>query len=112
MLVSDIMTSPAVSVPPDMTLEDAYRILRNRGIRHLPVVEGGQLIGVVSDRDLRLATSTLAGSPFTPGSPVSAVMSREPTTADVSDPIEDVAFRMRVRKIGCLPVMNDGQLIG
>jgi acetoin utilization protein AcuB len=112
MLVRDIMSSPAVAIGPNVTLEDAFRILCDEGIRHLPVVEEGRLVGVVSDRDLRLATSVLALSPLSPTSPVSKVMSREPMTADVSDPIEDVAFRMRERKIGCLPVMDDGRLIG
>ncbi len=112
MLVRDIMSSPAVSIGPDVTLEGAFRILCDEGIRHLPVVEEGRLVGVVSDRDLRLATSVLALSQLPPTSPVSKVMSRLPMTADVCDPIEDVAFRMRERKIGCLPVMDEGQLIG
>jgi acetoin utilization protein AcuB len=112
MLVRDIMSSPAVCIPPAMTLQDAFRILCDEGIRHLPVVEEGSLVGVVSDRDLRLATSVLARSPLSPTSPVSKVMSREPMTADVSDPVEDVAFRMRERKIGCLPVMDGGRVIG
>ena len=112
MLVRDIMSSPAVAIGPDVTLERAFRILCDEGIRHLPVMEEGRLVGVVSDRDLRLATSVLALSQLPPTSPVSKVMSREPMTADVSDPIEDVAFRMRERKIGCLPVMDEGRLIG
>lgn len=112
MLVSDIMSTAVVSVPPEMTLKEAHGILRDRGIRHLPVVKGGRLIGVVSDRDLRLATSALLGSPLAADSPVSKVMSDQPATADVSDAIEDAAFRMRTRKIGCLPVMNGDQLVG
>ncbi len=112
MLVSDVMTASVVSVPPETTLKEADRILRDRGIRHLPVVKDGRLIGVVSDRDLRLATSCLLGSPLGPGAPVSKVMSEDPATADVSDAIEDAAFRMRTRKIGCLPVIKDDQLVG
>jgi acetoin utilization protein AcuB len=112
MLVRDIMSSPAVAIGPNTTLQDAFRILCDEGIRHLPVVEEGRLVGVVSDRDLRLATSVLARSPLSPTSLVSKVMSREPMTADVSDPVEDVAYRMRERKIGCLPVLDDGRLIG
>lgn len=112
MLVRDVMSSPAVSISPDITLEGAFRILCDEGIRHLPVVEEGRLVGVVSDRDLRLATSVLAMSQLPPTSPVSKVMSRAPMTANASDPVEDVAFRMRERKVGCLPVMDDGQLIG
>src|SRR5512135_2535244 len=99
MLVRDIMRSPAVTIAPDTRLQDAYRILRENGIRHLPVIEGGRLLGVVTDRDLRLATSALAPSPFPPDSLVSAVMSRDPVTADPSDPVEDAARSMRERKI-------------
>ncbi len=112
MLVRDIMRSPAVTIPADTSLQDAYRIMREKGIRHLPVLEGAQLVGVVTDRDLRLATSQLSPSPFPPGSPVSGVMSREPLTAMPGDPVEDAARVMRERKIGCLPILEDGQVIG
>ncbi len=112
MLVRDIMRSPAVVISPDTTLQDAYRTMQERGIRHLPVVDGGRLAGIVTDRDLRLATSALAPSPFPPGSRVAGIMSRPPLTADCLDPIEDAARVMRERKIGCLPVMDDGNVVG
>jgi acetoin utilization protein AcuB len=112
MLVRDIMRSPAVTIPPGTRLQDAYRIMRDKAIRHLPVLEGGRLLGVVTDRDLRLATSALAPSPFPPESVVSAVMSKNPLTADPSDPVEDAARTMRERKIGCLPVVDGENVIG
>jgi len=112
MLVRDIMRSPAVSVSPDTTLLDAYRIMQKQGIRHLPVVERETVVGVVTDRDLRLATSALAPEPLPPGSSVSVVMSATPQTADAADPVEEAARTMRERKIGCLPVLADGRLIG
>lgn len=112
MLVRDIMRSPAEAVSADTTLESAYRTMREKGIRHLPVVDGGRLVGVVTDRDLRLATSVLAPVPFAPGSRVSDVMCSGPFTADPSDPVEDAARIMREKKIGCLPVLDDGRLIG
>ncbi len=112
MLVRDIMRSPAVAISPETTLQDAYRTMRQKGFRHLPVLDGGVLVGVVTDRDLRLATSALAKSPFPPGSQVSAVMCRTPLTADPNDAVEDAARTMRERKIGCLPVLDEGKLIG
>lgn len=112
MLVRDIMRSPAVTIAPDTRLQDAYRIMREREIRHLPVLEAGRLLGIVTDRDLRLATSALAPSPFPPASLVSAVMSRNALTADPSDPVEDAARTMRERKIGCLPVVEGGAVVG
>jgi acetoin utilization protein AcuB len=112
MLVRDIMRSPAVSISGDTTLQDAYAAMRQKGIRHLPVLEEDRLVGVITDRDLRLATSALAPSPFPPDSRVSKVMTRTPLTADQMDPVEDAARTMRERKIGCLPVLEDGRLIG
>ncbi|MCM3877476.1 MAG: CBS and ACT domain-containing protein [Thermoanaerobaculia bacterium] len=112
MLVRDIMKSPAVAIGGDTTLQDAYAAMREKGIRHLPVLDEGRLVGVITDRDLRLATSALSPSPFPPGSLVSAVMSREPVTADAADAVEDAARIMRERKIGCLPILDDGRLIG
>jgi len=112
MLVRDIMRSPAVAISADTTLQDAYRLMQEKGIRHLPVVEGEKLVGVITDRDLRLATSALAPIPFPTGSRVAAVMSRSPLTTDASDPLEEAARTMRERKIGCLPVLDDGRLIG
>ena len=112
MLVRDIMTSPVVSIPPDISLQEAYRTMQEKGIRHLPVVEEDKLVGIITDRDLRLATSALVPTPFAPGGKVSAVMCRTPVTADAMDPVEDAARTMREQKIGCLPVMDDGKLIG
>jgi acetoin utilization protein AcuB len=106
------MRSPAVSISPDTTLQDAYRVMQEKGIRHLPVVDREKLVGVITDRDLRLATSALALSPFPTGSRVSAVMSHSPLTTEASDPLEEAARTMRERKIGCLPVLADGRLIG
>ena len=112
MLVRDIMRSPVVAVPPDTTLEAAYRTMREKAFRHLPVVEGSRLVGVITDRDLRLATSALAPVPFPADSSVSAVMSRDPLTANAEDAVEDAARVMRERKIGCLPVVDDGRVVG
>ncbi len=112
MLVRDIMTSPVVSIPSETTLQDAYRTMQEKGIRHLPVVDAEALVGVVTDRDLRLATSALAPAPFKPEGRVSAVMCRMPLTADPADPVEEAARIMREQKIGCLPILEDGRLIG
>ncbi len=112
MLVRDIMSSPVVGISGDTTLQDAYRTMREKDIRHLPVLAGDGLIGVVTDRDLRLATSSLAPTPFPAAAPVSAVMAHPPVTADGDDPVEDAARTMRERKIGCLPVVEDGKLVG
>ena len=112
MLVRDIMSSPVITITPDTRMQDAYRLMQEKGIRHLPVVDRNGLVGVITDRDLRLATSALSPSPFPPGSQVAEAMCRNPLTADAGDPVEDAARTMRDRKIGCLPVLEEEQLVG
>ena len=112
MLVQDIMTSPVIAISSDISLQDAYQTMQEKGIRHLPVLDREKLVGVITDRDLRLATSALAPTPFLPNAKVSAVMRRLPCTADPEDPVEDAARIMREKKIGCLPVMDNDRLVG
>jgi acetoin utilization protein AcuB len=112
MLIQDIMTSPVVAISADTSLQDAYQTMQDKEIRHLPVLDGEKLIGVITDRDLRLATSALAPIPFPPGAKVSAVMRKSVFTADPTDPVEDAARTMRENKIGCLPVTDGGRLVG
>jgi len=112
MLVRDIMSSPVITITPDTRMQDAYRLMQEKGIRHLPVIDRNGLVGVITDRDLRLATSALSPSPFPPDSQVAEAMCRNPLTADAGDPVEDAARTMRDRKIGCLPVLEEEQLVG
>jgi len=113
MLVKDVMKSPVLTVGPEATLEEAFNFLLEKGIRHLPVVEEGRLVGIVTDRDIRLATSGLNPKGPCPGStPVREVMTRGVVTADPLDPVEEAARVMRERKIGCLPVLEEELLVG
>ncbi len=112
MLVREVMHVEPVIVAPETSLESAYAVMIERHIRHLPVVAGGRVVGVVTDRDLRLATSRLAAEPFAPGTAVEAVMSYPVQTAHPLDPIESAARVMRELKIGCLPVLDGPALAG
>lgn len=60
MLVRDVMQPRVFAVTPDTTLSEAVRLTRVRGIRHLPVLEGRELVGIVSDRDLKRAMASPA----------------------------------------------------
>ena len=60
MLIRDVMQTTLVTVAPDTMLPEAARLVSQRGIRHLLVVEGGQLVGIVSDRDLKRAMASSA----------------------------------------------------
>lgn len=112
MLVKEMMRRPVTVVSVEATIGEAYQLLRDRGFRHLPVVDHGRLVGVLTDRDLRLATSSFSEKPHVATDPVSAVMSSPPLTADPLDPVEDAARIMREHKIGCLPVVDGQELVG
>ena len=115
LLVKDSMTQRVVVFSPETTAAEALALCRERRIRHLPVLEEGRLAGIVSDRDLRSAAPALGD----PGRAsvlekirLSEVMSREAVTARPDDPIEEAANRMREKRIGCLPVVEEGALVG
>ena len=115
LLVRDSMTREVAVLSPPSTAAEALVLCRERRIRHLPVLEGGRLVGIVSDRDLRSAAPAL-GDPerasALEGIRLSDVMTRDVITAHPDDPVEEAANRMRERRIGCLPVVEDGELVG
>lgn len=112
MLIREVMHPDPVTVSAGTSLKEAYKIMEEKNIRHLPVVDGEKILGIVTDRDLRLATSVLSKYPFDTSSAVEKVMSHPVQTAHPSDPIEIATRTMRELKIGCLPVVEDGQLVG
>jgi acetoin utilization protein AcuB len=112
MIIKEIMKSDITSISPETKLSDAYSLMQKKNIRHLPVVEKNKLVGIVTDRDLRLSTSRLAKHPFEPEEAVKQIMSHPVKTTHPSDPIESAAQLMRELKIGCLPVVEEGLLVG
>ncbi len=112
MLVKEIMHANPITVLPSVKLSDAYHLMNEKNIRHLPVLDENKLLGIITDRDLRLATSKLAERPFDPSAEVEVVMSRPVQTVSAHDPIESALQFMRELKIGCLPVLDNNELVG
>ncbi len=115
LLVKDSMTREVVALPPGTTAAEALTLCREKRIRHLPVLEEGRLAGIVSDRDLRSAAPAL-GDPGRAEAlqnlQIFDVMTRAVVITHPDDPIEEAANRMREKRIGCLPVVEDGDLVG
>ena len=115
LLVRDSMTQEVVTVAPETTAAEALALCRGNRIRHLPVLEGERLVGVISDRDLRAATPAL-GDPARAEAldriRIADEMARDVVTVRPEDPIEDAAMAMYERKIGCLPVVDGEDLVG
>jgi acetoin utilization protein AcuB len=119
MLVQDRMTPNPVTVTPDTTFPEAFRTIRERAIRYLPVVDKkGRLIGIVTQTDLLHASPSSATTLtvfevnyLLAHLKVQEVMS-DPITVPESAPVEEAARIMVVNEIGCLPVMRNGELVG
>ena len=119
MKVRDLMTTRVETLEPDDDLDLANALMRLERSRHLPVLANGDLIGLVSDRDiLRAQVSSLARMSeeelrcSNMRIKVSEVMTHDVETIGPDVPAREAARRMRLRKIGCLPVVENGCLVG
>lgn len=112
MLINEIMKTNLITITPETKLSDAYKLMQEKKIRHLPVVENNNLVGIVTDRDLRLSTSKLLPSPFAPDSSIKNIMKHPVQTIHPTDPVELAAQIMRDLRIGCLPVMLQNKMVG
>lgn len=119
MLARDVMQAPVATVTPDATLPEAVRLAGQRGIRHLPVVERRRLVGIISDRDLKRAMASSATSLeahelryLLDRVRVREIMTRDVRTTWPSCPVEEAASLMVRERVGALPVLEDGQLVG
>jgi len=119
MKVKELMTEHVETVERNDELSLAEDIMKMNRVRHLPVMEDGRLVGVLSQRDLFLAAlSTAMGfgekasKAFLATVPVKEVMADDLVTVAPSDDLKQAARLMSERKIGCLPVVEDGRLVG
>lgn len=119
MLVQDVMRTDVVTVTPATTLPDAVRTMRDLGVRHLPVVDGERLVGIVSDRDLKRAMASSATSLsaheltyLLDRIRLAEIMTRTVTTIAPMFPVEEAARVMVTERISALPVTEAGRLVG
>jgi acetoin utilization protein AcuB len=118
-IVEKWMTKNVITVLPHDKIIAAFELMQGRGIRHLPVVENGELKGLVTDRDIRLAlipspVSTPEERMFHLGAleQVDEIMTTDLITVAPTTTIEEAAKLMAKYKIGAVPVVADGKLVG
>lgn len=109
MRISDIMTSDVTSTSPDSIIADAARLMADDDVGILPVVEGGKVVGVVTDRDIAVRA-------VAEGKPVQAlvrtIMSRDVVACSPEDELQDVIEIMASEQVRRLPVCEAGRLVG
>lgn len=117
--VSDIMTRDPATVDLDMSLRDAIIQMKRRSCRQLPVLSGERVVGIITDRDIRLAMN----SPFVlhdrsddesilMNTKIADCMTASPLTIEAGAPASSAADMLRTYKFGGLPVVEDGRLVG
>jgi acetoin utilization protein AcuB len=119
LIIAKIMTPTPVMVEPNASLREVRRLMAEHGIRHVPIVSGDGLVGIISDRDIQEALPS-------PNDPAQAtefaaamdrltvcdVMAEQVVTVTPRTPVAEAAQLLMDHKIGCLPVVEAGRLVG
>ena len=119
MYVDRIMTRDVVHVAEDARLPELAALMRDRHIRHLPVVREGRLVGLVTSHDLErvspspITTLSVGEANYLLGKLTAArIMRAQVITCAADTLVEEAARLLRQEKIGCLPVIENGKLVG
>ena len=134
LIAEEIMTKEVVTVTPDTSVEDAARIMSDNNVSGLPVVESGELLGIVSEKDLIMKNKRLNSPGYinildgiifleSPrkfeeklkkfvANEVGDLMTKEVITIDPDTPLEEIATLMVEEDVNRLPVLKDGEMIG
>ena len=119
MLVRDYMTTELVTVQESDTLLDATMFFVRSTFRHLPVVRGRQLVGIITERDVKkYAPSVLSGisaedyNALMETTPISRVMTHDVLTVRPEQSVLEASKLLYAKRLGCLPVVQEGELVG
>ncbi len=119
MLVREFMTKEVTTLQETDSLLDARMIFVRSSFRHLPVLSGRKIVGIVTEHDIRQhSPSLLTGvnqeeyNRVLETTPVTRAMTREPVTVTPGQPVFEAAQLLYSRRFGCLPVVENGALVG
>lgn len=119
MRIRDVMTKNPITVESGTLVLDAQKIMRENNIRRLPVVDKGKLVGIVTQHDLLQASPSPATSLsvyelnyLLAKMRVKEVMTKNPVTVSPDTPFEEALRIGQEKKVGSLPVVDKGKLVG
>jgi acetoin utilization protein AcuB len=108
--IEQFMTRSPHTIGRDQTLASAHRLMRQAGVRHLPVLEGGNLVGLLSERDLDFIETLRDVRPEAVS--ISEAMSQFVYCVAPTEPIQKVAQVMADQKLGSVVVRDKEQIVG
>ncbi|MGD0828395.1 MAG: CBS and ACT domain-containing protein [Desulfobaccales bacterium] len=108
MLVSEIMSRELVTISSDKRVSQALQLMQQRQVRHLPVMEGGRMVGWITSRDLREVLLASMLEKIT----VAEVMIKAPISVTADTVVEEAARLVQEHKIGGMPVLEGDRLVG
>ena len=108
--VRDSMTASPKTIAADASVTEAARLMQSEDVGSLPVVDGDELVGIVTDRDLVIQVIARGQDPETVR--VSEVASKNPVVASPDEPLDEALRRMASEQVRRLPVVSEGQLVG
>ena len=108
--ISKYMTTTPHTVSGSVTLAAAGRLMQEHGIRHLPVVDDGELLGMITDRDIKYVSSFGFVQPE--NVPIRGAMTEKPYTVAPETPLDEVAATMAEHKYGSAIVVQNGHVVG
>ncbi|MBI4164183.1 MAG: CBS domain-containing protein [Acidobacteria bacterium] len=119
MLVRDFMTTDVTTLQDTDSLLDARMVFVRSSFRHIPVLHGRQIVGIVTEHDIRQhSPSLLTGvvqeeyNRVLETTPITRAMTKEPVSVTPEQPVFEAAQLLYSRRFGCLPVVEDGELVG
>ncbi len=115
--VADIMTSSLFTLSPQATLAQAADLMAEKRIRHIPIMQDDELVGLISERDLLAAKQSSVIKETGEHSlwsniELNKVMTKNLTTVDPKASVKAAALYIQQHKFGCLPVVKKGKLVG
>jgi acetoin utilization protein AcuB len=108
--IQKYMTTTPHTIGNDQTIAKASAIMSEHRIRHLPVLRGGQLLGVLSDRDVKLIESFRDVDPTT--TTVDEAMTEQPYTVGPETPLDEVVRTMAEKKLGSAVIVQNHKVVG
>jgi len=112
MKLREIMKRDPITASEATRVGEAQRLMHNHGIRHMPVVRDGRLLGIVSERDLLAYHAAMGGDQDWWRARITEVMTAPVQTAGPDDSLTEAAGRLAASRIGALPIVELGRLIG